>query len=88
MKDVHEKFEVYEENGVGEYWLVDPRWQTVLVYTLDDNGKYCGQLKPSTRLDKLRPITLPELVIDLEEVFEEVWVSVVVTYKIHFVDKG
>ena len=70
-KDLHEKFEVYEEARVGEYWVVDPKGQTVLVYILGGNGKYQGQLKPFTRLDKLRPITLPELVIDLEEVFEE-----------------
>jgi Uma2 family endonuclease len=71
FKDLHEKFEVYEEAGVGEYWVVDPRGQTVLVYLLDGNGKYQGQLKPYTRLDKLTPFTLPELAINLEEVFEE-----------------
>jgi Uma2 family endonuclease len=70
-KDLYEKFEVYEEAGVGEYWVVDPKGQTVLVYILDGKGKYQGQLKPYTRLDKLMPITLPELVINLEEVFEE-----------------
>ena len=70
-KDLHEKFEVYEEAGVGEYWVVDPRGQTVLVYILGENGKYKGQLKPYTRMDKLSPITLPELVITLEDVFED-----------------
>ena len=70
-KDLHEKFEVYEEARVGEYWVVDPKGQTVLVYILDGKGKYQGQLKPYTRLDKLTPIALPELVINLEEVFEE-----------------
>jgi Uma2 family endonuclease len=70
-KDLNEKFDVYEEAGVGEYWVVHPREQTVLVYTLGGNGKYQGILKPYTRRDKVQPITLPELVIDLGEVFAE-----------------
>src|SRR5258705_9093510 len=33
-KDLREKFEVYEKAGVGEYWVVHPQEQTVLVYVL------------------------------------------------------
>ncbi len=35
-KDLREKFDVYEEAGVREYWVVHPQEQTVLVYTLDE----------------------------------------------------
>jgi Uma2 family endonuclease len=70
-KDLNEKFDVYEEAGVGEYWVVHPEEQTVLVYIRDASGKYQGKLKPYTRQDKLQPVTLPELIIDLEEVFPE-----------------
>lgn len=69
-KDLNEKFEVYEEAGVKEYWVVHPGEQTVLVYTLNDSGKYEGILKPYVRNDKVQPKTLPGLTIDLEEVFE------------------
>ncbi|MBX2915152.1 MAG: Uma2 family endonuclease [Cyclobacteriaceae bacterium] len=69
-KDLNEKFEVYEEAGVKEYWVVHPGEQTVLVYTLNDAGKYEGILKPYVRTDKVQPKTLPGLTIDLEEVFE------------------
>jgi Uma2 family endonuclease len=31
-KDLREKFDVYEEAGVNEYWVVHPQEQTVLVY--------------------------------------------------------
>lgn len=69
-KDLNEKFEVYEEAGVKEYWVVHPGEQTVLVYTLNDSGKYEGILKPYVRTDKIQPKTLSGLTIDLEEVFE------------------
>ncbi len=38
--DHQRKREVYERAGVREYWLVDPVERTVLVYLLDDRGKY------------------------------------------------
>ncbi len=70
-KDLREKFEVYEEAGVAEYWVVHPQEQTVLVYTLDETGKYQGILKPYIRTDRVSPVTLPGLTIDLAEVFLE-----------------
>ncbi len=39
--EMGEKFRLYEENGVREYWLVDPGKRTVLVYSLR-NGRYLG----------------------------------------------
>lgn len=70
-KDLNEKFDVYEEAGVKEYWVVHPTEHTVLVYTLNKSGKYEGILKPYTRLDKVQPKTLPGLTIDMAEIFEE-----------------
>lgn len=37
--ELQHKYEVYEESGVTEYWLVDPESQTLLIYSLA-NGKY------------------------------------------------
>ncbi len=69
-KDLNEKFEVYEEAGVKEYWVVHPTEQTVLVYILNNQGKYEGILKPYVRTDKVQARTLQGLTIDLSEVFE------------------
>jgi Uma2 family endonuclease len=71
-KDLREKFDVYEEAGVNEYWAVYPQEQTVLVYTRNAQGKYEGILKPYVRTDSIVPVTLPGLTIDLREVFPEV----------------
>lgn len=35
-KDYNEKFNLYEENGVLEYWIADPKSKEVDVYALED----------------------------------------------------
>ncbi len=68
-RDIQEKFELYEENGVLEYWIVRPYENTVQQFYLEnDNYQY---KKTYIETDKISPIILPELVIDLVEVFEE-----------------
>jgi Uma2 family endonuclease len=37
------KFKEYEQNGVREYWIVDPVHQECLFYHLDDEGVYRAQ---------------------------------------------
>ena len=70
-KDLNEKFDVYEEAGVKEYWVVHPEEQTVLVFLLDEHGKFRGQRKPYVRSNDISPVTLPGLNIDLRTVFPE-----------------
>jgi len=38
-KELVNKYEVYEESGVHEYWIIHPEEQTLLIYTLV-NGSY------------------------------------------------
>jgi Uma2 family endonuclease len=68
-KDLTQKFDVYEEAGVKEYWVIHPQEQTVLVYILNAKGKYQGPLKPFVNTDHLTPVTLPGLTIPLEDIF-------------------
>lgn len=70
-KDLSKKFDVYEQSKVKEYWVVDPVGETVLVYVLNAHDKYEGFLKPFIRTDKVPSAVLPDLVIDLAEVFPE-----------------
>lgn len=39
FKDESQKFLLYEQSGVREYWLINPMAQTLMVYILD-NGKF------------------------------------------------
>ena len=67
-KDTHEKFAIYEESGVQEYWLVDPTNQILDVFTLE-NDKYAFKGK-FAKGDKVAIYTLPGLEIDLNDIFE------------------
>ncbi|MEQ9299747.1 MAG: Uma2 family endonuclease [Cyclobacteriaceae bacterium] len=67
-KEMKEKFEVYEETGVREYWLVNPLDKNVIIYTLSHNGLYQGQ-KPVLEDENLTSYIFPEMSIPLDEVF-------------------
>lgn len=64
------KYNVYEEFGVNEYWVVSPAEKTFLKYTLDEDGKYQPS-KLFTLSEKVYSDVLPGFVLDLDEVFED-----------------
>ncbi len=70
-KEMRLKFDLYQENGVTEYWLVYPYEQAVYQFVLNqDTEKY--QLFAMYAGDDLaRPYLFPELHIDLTDVFAE-----------------
>ena len=39
-RDFNDKFNLYEEHGVKEYWIVNPDLKTINVFLLQENGKY------------------------------------------------
>ena len=41
-KEVRDKFELYEESGVKEYWIVNPVEENLVAYTLGESGKFEG----------------------------------------------
>lgn len=67
MKD---KFELYQEAGVLEYWIVSPIEKMVQVFKLNDEGVFIG-LAPKIEDDMLSTPIIPNLEIDLMEVFAE-----------------
>ncbi len=70
QKDLKDKYEVYEQSGISEYWVIHPYEATALVYKLNPEGKYlAGPLL--TIGDTLSTDMLPRLVISMEEVFQD-----------------
>ena len=39
-RDTRDKFNIYQENGVREYWIVNPNDENVTVFVLDDKNKF------------------------------------------------
>jgi len=67
-KDVKDKFELYQEVGVTEYWVVEPLDKLVDVFILKE-GKYA--LVKKYVFDDLVPVNiLPGFSVDMKEVFE------------------
>jgi Uma2 family endonuclease len=70
QKDLTDKFELYEQAGVHEYWAVHPEEGTVLIYRLDDAGRYqLLRQRPFTSGESVSVGVLPDLQVDFREVF-------------------
>jgi Uma2 family endonuclease len=65
LTELKEKFQLYEDFGVSEYWIVFAEEQSLLRYTLDASGKYTAG-KILTNGEKLITPILPgfELIMD------------------------
>jgi Uma2 family endonuclease len=66
-KDI--KFDLYEENNVKEYWIVNPTENTVLIYVIE-NERYIG-LKPLTETSILQSSVFAKLKFPVKRIFEE-----------------
>jgi Uma2 family endonuclease len=66
--ELGEKFKLYEENQIKEYWIVEPFENTILIYTLQ-NDKYIG-IKPCIEGEKITSPLFPELDFEIEKIFE------------------
>jgi Uma2 family endonuclease len=58
------KARLYAENGVPEYWLVDPFTETITVHQLVD-----GRYVPTASQDIVRSLILPEVRVDARALF-------------------
>jgi len=70
-KELQNKYEVYEETGVKEYWIVSPQDKTFMKYTLGENLKYIPS-RLLTSGDFVSTLILPGFELNLEEVFKDV----------------
>ncbi|MEO1589629.1 MAG: Uma2 family endonuclease, partial [Bacteroidota bacterium] len=68
-KDLNEKYDLYQNTGVKEYWIVHPAEGTVMTHTLQEDGKYKRADKIYTHQDSISPTIFPDLEIELKWVF-------------------
>lgn len=67
-KDLHEKYEQYQEAGVKEYWIVFPGEGVISVFILNEEGKY-APVKPYSFMDIIHSTAVPGLKIAVTDVF-------------------
>ncbi|MGI4022062.1 MAG: Uma2 family endonuclease [Janthinobacterium lividum] len=69
-KELQNKYEVYEETGVQEYWIVSPQDKTFLKYTLNNEGVYFPSKLLTIGSEVTTPV-LPGFILNLEQVFKD-----------------
>lgn len=69
-KEMRDKFNIYQEAKISEYWLIYPLDKSVIVYTLNEEGKYIGS-RPYTEDDLIASDVLKGFSLDLSIVFNE-----------------
>jgi Uma2 family endonuclease len=67
-KEMDIKYDLYEENGVLEYWIVNPSEKTIAIFVLQ-NEKYIG-IKPLILDSKLQSPTFSNLKFAVKNIFK------------------
>ncbi len=69
-KDLTEKYELYQHAGVREYWVAHPHEGTLLIYRLDENGRYrLLRQTPFVKGEMAPSGIFPGFEMELDEVF-------------------
>jgi Uma2 family endonuclease len=74
-KEVQIKYDLYEEFGVKEYWVVYPNEQSLFRYILNDEGKFIAEGRGLTIGDKLTTSILPGFELTLDDIFRDLFES-------------
>lgn len=67
--DIIRKRRLYENNGVFEYWIVDPSNQIITRFYMNNELSKYREAEYFVRDNTITPIIFPELEIKLEEIF-------------------
>jgi len=70
--DIITKRRLYEQNGVLEYWIVDPTNQIITRFYLNEELSKYKEPEYFSKDDIIIPIILPELQIDINGIFPEI----------------
>ncbi|MEI9944950.1 MAG: Uma2 family endonuclease [Chitinophagaceae bacterium] len=67
-KELKDKYELYEEACVSEYWVVYPEEESIIIFLLNENKKYDGA-KVYTADDTIVSKIIPGFSINLNDIF-------------------
>ncbi len=70
-RDWKDKFDLYEEGGVGEYWIVSPLEQDITVFVLDETTARYRLVGEYAAPGAVPCATLPGLALDWADIFPE-----------------
>ncbi|KAF3977768.1 MAG: Uma2 family endonuclease [Methylococcales symbiont of Iophon sp. n. MRB-2018] len=70
-KEMQIKYQLYQQSGVKEYWMVYPYEQAVHQFVLDESSQQYQLINMFAEEDIASPHLFPDLSIDLQEVFAE-----------------
>ena len=70
-RETQEKFALYQESGVKEYWLVFPYEQSVHQFVLNAQTEKYELITMFSGDDQASPVLFPDLLINLSDVFAE-----------------
>ena len=68
-RDQRTKLEAYLDAGIPEYWIVDPKTRTVVVYTLSEDRRSYVELCRGGAGESVNSAVLPGLRIEVGELF-------------------
>lgn len=67
-KEMKNKYELYQEQGVKEYWIVEPQSRNIFIFVLE-NGKYIG-IQPVAEDEIVTSVVFPALSFSTEKLYE------------------
>jgi Uma2 family endonuclease len=71
-KDYNEKFNIYEENGVQEYWIVNPDSHSMEIFTkTEQKFESIGVFNIHDGATEVTSIMFPDLSVNLVEIFKD-----------------
>jgi len=71
-KDYNEKFNIYEENGVQEYWIVNPDSHSMEIFARkEDKFESIGVFNIHDGATEVTSIMFPDLSVNLIEIFKD-----------------
>jgi Uma2 family endonuclease len=71
-KDYNEKFNLYEENKVKEYWIVNPATKNIEIFSLiDEKYESLGLFNETEGLKEVVGTLFPEMKISLKTIFAD-----------------